>query len=81
MRTGSEGLSTRGRVRAEATGRRVTGFSSASMDIFLRKAEADAMMSAMMNSVTRKFRARASEICAANLPAPVAPRRRGNFSV
>jgi hypothetical protein len=48
MRTGSEGLSTRGRVMPEATGRWVAVFSRASMDIFLRKAEAGAMMSAMI---------------------------------
>jgi hypothetical protein len=33
MRTGSEGLSTRGRVRPNATGRRVAVFRSASTDI------------------------------------------------
>jgi hypothetical protein len=48
--------------------RRVAVFSDASTDIFLRKAEADTMMSAMINSPAGKFPARASDVCAVNFP-------------
>jgi hypothetical protein len=49
------------------------------MDIFLRKAEADAIMSAMMNSVTGRFPATPSAVYATNLPASAAFTGAGDF--
>jgi hypothetical protein len=80
MRTGSEGLSTRERVKPKAMGRRVAVFSDASTDIFLRKAEDDTMMSAMINppeSSTPRHR----RFSPANLPAKVASADAGVFSI